>query len=465
MMTLIAQLRDILGAGAVRTGAEIPARNRTDAAAEVVAEPLALVLPRSTAEVASILTLCHAAGQPVVPQGGMTGLVDASRPAPGEIAISLERMTGVEEVDPVSGTITALAGTPLETVQKAAEGAGMMLGIDLGARGSCTIGGNVATNAGGNSVLRYGMTRANVRGLEAVLADGRILRSQSKMLKNNTGLDWTQLLIGSEGTLGIVTRVTLALHPRPAAISTALALVPDTATALALLRDLGARLPGGLMVFEAMWAEFYAIATGPMGLRLPFAASDALCLLIEAPEAGPDGTALMDALHANMEAGRVLDAAIAQSEADRKRFWSLRESVYEHSRIFPQTVGFDVSFPLDRIGTAVMHLRRRITADFPGAAWVVFGHLADCNLHVNIMAEPAGPATRKRAEELVYGLVGELGGSVSAEHGIGRAKAAYLHLSRSPEELRLMAQIKQALDPKNILSPGRVLTGDHQSRA
>ena len=456
-MDLIARLRAALGEAGVRTGADIPARNRSDASAEAVAEPLALLLPRTTAEVAAALALCHAARQPVVPQGGMTGLVDGSRPDKGEIAISLERMSGVEEVDPVSGTITALAGTPLETVQKAAEAEGMMVGIDLGARGSCTIGGNVATNAGGHSVLRYGMMRANVRGLEAVLADGRVVRSHSKMIKNNTGFDWTQLLIGSEGTLGIVTRVTLTLHPRPAAISTALVVVPDTAAALALLRDLQSRLPGGLMVFEAMWAEFYAIATGRMGLKLPFATTDAVYLLIEAPETGPDGTALIDALHANLENGLVTDAAIAQSEADRQRFWSLRESVYQHSRVFSRPVGFDVSFALDRIGAAIEELRRRITTAFPGATWVVFGHLADCNLHVNIMADPPCPATRKQAEALVYGLVGELDGSVSAEHGIGRAKAPYLHLTRSPEELRLMAEIKRTLDPGNILSPGRVL--------
>lgn len=456
-MNLIAQLRDVLSETVVLTGPDIPARNRTDAAAEATVEPLALLLPRSTDDVAAALALCNATGQTVVPQGGMTGLVDASRPAAGEIAISMERMTGIEEVDPVSGTITALAGTPLEVIQKAAEAAGMMVGIDLGARGSCTIGGNVATNAGGNSVLRFGMTRANIRGLEAVLADGRVVKSNSKMIKNNTGYDWTQLLIGSEGTLGIVTRVTLALHPRPTAISTALAKVSDTAAALALLRDLGSRLPGGLLVYEALWQEIYEIAVGKMGLKAPFPAADFVYLLIEAPEAGPEGSALLDALYANMGAGLVVDAVIAQSEAERTQFWALRESVYEHSRIFPRAVGFDISFSLDRIGKAVEHLRHKITQEFPGAAWVVFGHLADCNLHVNIMAEPAGPAMRDKAEKLVYSLVGELGGSVSAEHGIGRTKASYLHLTRSPEELRLMAEIKRALDPKNILSPGRVL--------
>jgi FAD/FMN-containing dehydrogenase len=456
-MDLIAQLRAAIGADAVRTGADIPARNRTDVAAAAVVEPVALLLPRRTEHVAAALALCHAAGQPVVPQGGMTGLVDASRPAPDEIAISLERMTGIEEVDPVGGTITALAGTPLERVQQAAAAAGMMLGIDLGARGSCSIGGNVATNAGGHAVLRYGMMRANVRGLEAVLADGRVVRSQSKLVKNNTGYDWTQLMIGSEGTLGIVSRVTMAMHPRPAAVSTALAMVPDTGTALAVLRDLSARLPSGLIAFEAMWKEFYAIATGRMGLRLPFPAGDGVCLLIEAPEAAADGSALLTALAAGMETGRIDDAVVAQSEADRRRFWSLRESVYDHGRILPRTVGFDISFALDRIANAVEELRRRVEREFPGASWVVFGHLADCNLHVNIMASPEGAETRKRAERLVYGLVGEMGGSVSAEHGIGRAKAPYLHLTRTAEELRLMADIKRALDPKGILSPGRVL--------
>jgi FAD/FMN-containing dehydrogenase len=460
-MDLIAQLKDALGEGAVRTGADIPARNRTDAAGEATVAPRALLLPRSTENVAAALALCHAAGQPVVPQGGMTGLVDASRPGEGEIAISLERMNGIEELDTVSGTLTALAGTPLEVIQNAAAAAGMMVGIDLGARGSCTIGGNVATNAGGNTVLRFGMTRANVRGLEAVLADGRVVRSGSKMMKNNTGFDWPQLLIGSEGTLGIVTRVTLALHPRPAAISTALAMVPDTAAALALLRDLGRRLPGGLLVFEAMWKEMYAVATVTMGLKAPFPAADAVYLLIEAPEA-EGGEALAEALHAAMEAGLVADAAIAQSEGDRKRFWALRESVYEHGRLFPPTVGFDISFPLDRMGKAVELLRARIEAAFPGAVWVVFGHLADSNVHVNVMPEPSGPATRKRVESIVYGIVGELGGSVSAEHGIGRMKAPYLHFTRSPEELRLMAEIKRALDPKGILSPGRVLLPDTQ---
>ena len=456
-MDLIAELRRTLGVKSVLTGADIPDRNRTDASGAACVEPRALLLPRSTQDVAAALSICNAHGQPVVPQGGLTGLVDGARPGSEEIAISLERMSGIEEIDTVSGTITALAGTPLQLIQEAADEAGMMIGIDLGARGSCSIGGNVATNAGGNSVLRFGMTRANVRGLEAVLADGSVVRSKSKMIKNNTGYDWQQLMIGSEGTLGIVTRVTLALHPRPAAISTALVMVRDTDSAIALLRILDARLPGGLLVFEALWKEIYAIATGTMGLRAPFAAADAVYLLIEAPEARADETVLQDALHESMEAGQITDAAIAQSESDRRAFWALRESIYEHHAIFPPVIGFDVSFALDRMEDAVGRLRTRVETEFPGTPWVVFGHLADSNIHVNLMPEPGDTETRKRVEKLVYGVVEDLGGSVSAEHGIGRMKAPYLPLSRSAAELQLMAAIKKACDPKNILSPGRVL--------
>ena len=283
-VSLITRLKKELGADSVRTGAEIPPRNWVDASGASPVCPMALILPRTTEEVSIALVLASEHGQSIVPQGGMTGLVAGATPSERELAISLERMTGVEEIDTVSGTITALAGTPLQVVQEAAEEAGFMLGIDLGARGSCTIGGIVATNAGGNQVLRYGMTRANVRGLEAVLADGRKVSSMNKMMKNNTGYDWTQLLIGSEGTLGIVTRATLALHPRPANVGSALVNVAGTAEALQVLRELGRRVPGGLLVFEAMWREFYDIAVGTMGLDQPLPAQDAVFLLIEAAQ-------------------------------------------------------------------------------------------------------------------------------------------------------------------------------------
>jgi FAD/FMN-containing dehydrogenase len=209
----------------VRVGADIPSRNHADASGLPPALPKALLLPQTTEDVSTALRICHEYGQPVVTQGGLTGLAGGAHPQGEEIALSLERMSGVEEIDAASATLTALAGTPLAVVQQAADEAGYLCGIDLGARGTCTIGGNAATNAGGNQVLRYGMTRRNVLGLEVVLADGTVIRSLNKMLKNNAGYDWTQLFIGSEGTLGVITRVVIGLHPKNRGIQTALCAV------------------------------------------------------------------------------------------------------------------------------------------------------------------------------------------------------------------------------------------------
>lgn len=451
---LLTALRDVLVSDGIRQGEDIPARNRADSAGYEPTLPIALVLPRSTEEVSAVLALCNEYGQAVVPQGGLTGLVYGAHPGADEIAISLERMSGVEQVDRQSSTLTALAGTPLQVIQEAAEVEGLMVGIDLGARGTCTIGGNVATNAGGNQVLRYGMTRRNVLGLEAVLADGRVVRSLNKMLKNNAGYDWTQLFIGSEGTLGIVTRVTLMLHPRPTAIDSALVSVASTQEAITLLRDLGRALPSGLLTFEAMWRDFYRIAVEDIGFTAPLPVGQEVYLLIEAPSAGDE--LLVEALSAEMEEGCVQQAVIARSEADRLDFWAVRESVYEYGEHFPPMITFDISVPLDLMADAVRVLRTTIETSVPGAPWVVFGHLADSNIHVNAMPEPSIENARKLVEVAVYNVVKEFGGSVSAEHGIGRMKAAYLPLSRTSAEMELMARMKRALDPKGILSPGRI---------
>lgn len=454
--SILTALEAALGPDGLRVGDRVPARACADMAGLEPVAPVALLLPRTTDQVAAALAICAAHRQPLVIQGGLTGLAGGAHPGKGEIALSLERMTGIEEIDLSSGTMTVLAGTPLQVVQEAAAAAGLMCGIDLGARGSCTIGGNVATNAGGNQVVRYGMTRRNVLGLEAVLADGRIVRSLNKMAKNNTGYDWTQLMIGSEGTLGVVTRVTLVLHPRPADVASALAAVGSTADAITLMRALQAGLPSGLLTFEAMWREFYQIATLNMGLAAPLPQGHDVVLLIEVPTAqGSD--ALDEALAAQMERGLVRDAVSARSEADRRSFWALRESVYEHTRRFGPGVGFDVSVPLDRMQAAIDDFRAAIPARFPGGMWVVFGHLADSNVHVNVIPAGALEASRKPIEATVYEVTRAHGGSISAEHGIGRTKRDYLHLSRTAVELDLMVTIKRALDPHGILNPGRVL--------
>ncbi|MDQ2634243.1 MAG: FAD-binding oxidoreductase [Pseudomonadota bacterium] len=446
-----------LGPAKVRTGPDIPARNRADAAGMEPAQPLALVLPASTDDVSTALAICHRHGQPVVTQGGLTGLAGGAHPGKDEVAISLEKMVGVEEVDLSSGTLTALAGTPLQVVQQAAEAAGLMCGIDLGARGSCTIGGNVATNAGGNQVLRYGMTRKNVLGLEVVKADGTVVRSLNKMMKNNAGYDWIQLFIGSEGTLGIVTRVTLALHPRPVGVRSALVAVGSTSDALAVLRRLERALPAGLLVFEAMWNEFYDIATKTVGVAAPLERGRDLYLLIEAPM-GAGGGDLFDTVLAGLyEEGLVLDAVVAKSEAERRNLWALRESVYEYDRHFGKGVAFDISIPLDRMNDAINAFRQEIPAAFAGVTWVAFGHLADSNIHLTVIPAEFTDASHHAIEEVVYSRTKALGGSVSAEHGIGRAKRPYLGLTRTPPELALMAAVKQALDPIQILNRGRVL--------
>ena len=327
MSGVLAALLAELGPDVVRTGPAIPERNRQDAAGGGPVTPVALVLPRRTEEVSTALRICHAHRQPVGPQGGLTGLAGGAHPAEGEVALSLERMTGVEEIDRDAGMMTALAGTPLKVIQDAAADAGLLCGIDLGARGSCIIGGNDATNAGGNQVLRYGMTRRSVLGLEVVLADGIVLRSLNKMMKNNAGYDWSQLFIGSEGMLGVVTRVVIGLHPLPAGIETALVSVPTVAEAVALLRAVERSLPRGLVVFEAMWADFVAIAVARLGLAEPFGRPQPLLLLIETPgDGGPgDREALEAFLAGKIEAGRATDAVIAQSGHDRARFWAYRE--------------------------------------------------------------------------------------------------------------------------------------------
>ncbi|WP_293857692.1 FAD-binding oxidoreductase [uncultured Alsobacter sp.] len=457
MNAAIQDLLAILGPDVVKTGADIPQRNFADQVGLPPQSPAALVLPRSTEQVSKALEICHAHKQAVVTQGGLTGLAGGAHPGEGEVALSLERMVGIEEVDTASNTLTALAGTPLIMIQQAAEDAGLMCGIDLGARGSCSIGGNIATNAGGNQVLRYGMARKNVLGLEVVLADGRIVRSLNKMMKNNAGYDWTQMFIGSEGTLGVVTRVVLMLHARPRNIQTAVLAVDGADEAIQVLRAAERALPAGLLVFEAMWSEFYGIATTTIGVPAPIPRGHDLYLLVEAPTGDGGPEVFEEFLGGLYEKGLVKDAVIAKSKAERDKLWQLRESVYEYGKFLPRQVGFDVSIPLNRMAEAIVGLREAM----PGAAedniWVVFGHIADSNLHVNACPKVYSTQNKLAIEKVVYDLTARLGGSVSAEHGIGRMKRPYLKLSRSEPELALMASVKAALDPAGILNPGRVL--------
>jgi FAD/FMN-containing dehydrogenase len=456
MTDIVQELRAALGEAAVEDGATASERYRSDRTGIDPMPPLAVAKPRSTAEVSRILEICHAAGQSVVPQGGLTGLAGGATPLGGEIALSLERMRGVEELDPAAATLTALAGTPLQELQDAAEAAGFFLGLDLGARGSCQIGGNVSTNAGGMKVIRYGMAREQVLGLEAVLADGTVVGAMNKMLKNNAGYDVKQLFIGSEGTLGVVTRVVLRLHPRPSSLATAICALPSYEAVVALLRRAQAAL-GGVSAFEAMWRDYYDFVTARSNRPKPFAAEHPFYAIVEFAGVDPEGDpARFEALlGASLEAGIVLDAVLARSEKQAREFWAIREGMEWDQVADP--IHLDVSLPIGSMGEFAERTRAALQARWPGSIGTFYGHIGDSNLHVSLDMGGGGMERRHAAEATVYEVVRAMRGSVSAEHGIGTLKRRYLGYSRSEAEIALMRRLKQALDPKGILNPGKVL--------
>ena len=453
---IVTTLERLLGPGAVLTGAAV-ARHHVDFSHENACAPLAVVRPASTEDVAAVLRECHGARQPVVVQGGLTGLAGGATPQRGEIAISLERLTGIEELDSAAHTMTVRAGTPLQTVQQAAADAGFLFPLDLGARGSCTIGGNIATNAGGNQVIRFGMMRNLVLGLEAVLADGTVVSSMGKMLKNNAGYDLKQLFIGTEGTLGIVTRAVLRLWPKLPAKVTALCALRDLDSAIAMLHRLQA-LGGSLSAFEAMWASYFHYVLEHMpALASPFTEHHPLYVLaeIEGTDDAVERERVERALEAALAAGEIVDAAIAQSERESRAFWSIRDAIGEVTPTLQPMLGFDISLPLDSMKDFLASLDVQLGRYPVAVTNLVFGHIGDNNLHHAITTHSArdlGPLC-----DMVYAAVGAHGGSVSAEHGVGTLRRKYLHHSRNAAELALMRRLKVALDPHGILNANRVL--------
>ncbi len=394
-----------------------------------------------------------------MPQGGLTGLSGGATPSQaGMVVISMDRMRAIEEIDPHSQTMTVQAGAVLQTVQEAADAADMFFPLDLGGRGSAQVGGLIGTNAGGNRVLRYGMMRDLILGIEAVLPDGRVISSLNKMLKNNTGYDLKQLFVGAEGTLGVVTRANLKLFPKPADAVTALCGLPDYEAALALLRRARSMLGGTLSAFEAMWADFFDLAMEQPGRR-PLEGRHNIYVLLDAlgSDAQTDAARFELMIASAIEAGEVEDAVIAQSVRETRDFWKIRELPAEFGRVFSPHIPFDVSVTTGSIGAFRDDVDARLKAAFPGMGVLYFGHIADANLHIGVQASKGEDPAAVKA--VVYETVRDWKGSVSAEHGIGAEKRKYLAYSRTPQELDLMAGIKGTLDPHGILNPGKVLGG------
>lgn len=454
MEALLKTLRETLGETAVLVGEDVRARP-ISRIVQSGCEAGALVRPASTEEVVLVMRLCHEAGQPVVPRAGMTGLVGGSLVGPGEIALSLERMNRIEDIDPVSQTMTVQAGTPLQAIQEAAEAQGLLFPLDLGARGSATIGGNIATNAGGNKVLRYGMTRDMVLGLEAVLPNGEVVSSMFKIIKNNTGLDIKQLFIGTEGTLGVVTRAVLRLQPMPRTRQTVLGAFPDFESVARMLDRVRSAAGGTLSSYEIMWRDYYLLLTAPGRRPAPLPQTHPFYALIECEGADEeaDGARFQAVLEEGMERGLMTDAVIAQSEAERVDLWRIRDDVHYLRSLNPLFV-FDISLPVPEMDRYVNTLRTELERRWDPVTLISYGHLGDGNLHI---AVSCGSVTNKaEIEKLVYEPLRAFRGSVSAEHGIGVDKKKYLEFTRTDQEIAVMRSVKAAIDPKNILNPGKI---------
>ncbi|MBV1915535.1 MAG: FAD-binding oxidoreductase [Pseudomonadales bacterium] len=419
-----------------------------------------VVLPETTQQVSEILALCCDRGVSVVPQGGLSGLVEGTDVAKNEVALSLEKMDKIEEIDLKNGTMTVQAGVILQVAQEAAEQAGFLFGLDLGARGSATIGGNISTNAGGNRVIRYGMTRDMVLGLEAVLADGTVVSSMGKLVKDNSGYDLKQLFIGSEGTLGVVTRAVIKLFPKPVSQNVALIGVDDFDSVIHLLHQSKQRLGGNLTAFEVMWQEYFQlVTTEPAPHRAPISQDHSFYVLLESMGANQteDHLALESVLAKALEDGRVADAALAKNQAEVGAIWAMRDDIFQVARLSVHLVGFDVSLPANEIEEYVKTVDQRLGQLSADYHCLVFGHLGDGNMHLVVTLKSDEASEKYAVEEIVYSELRERGGSISAEHGIGLQKKSFLSYTRSKEEIGLMKTIKRALDPKGVLNPGKII--------
>jgi FAD/FMN-containing dehydrogenase len=458
-MTLQHLLGEIVGAGNVLTAPEDTKPYFTDWRRQYAARAECVVRPASTAEVAAVMALCAREDVAVVPQGGNTGLVGGSVPtgARREVVLSLSRMNRIRALDALNDTATVEAGCVLATIQQAAAAAGRLFALSLAAEGSCQIGGNLSTNAGGVNVLRYGTAREQVLGLEVVLPDGRVWHGLRGLRKDNTGYDLKQLFLGAEGTLGIITAAVLRLFPQPTANATAWIAVDSPKAAVQLLAELRAHLGDRISAFELLSrACLEVVMTHTRGTPDPLGAPYPWYVLAELADSGTP-QALRERVEAALadcaERGSLRDAALAHSNEQSRALWRIRETVPEAQFT---NVKHDISVPVSRIAEFVEKVSNALARAFPQVAIFCFGHVGDGNLHFNVGPEALMPR-RGEVSRIVYDAVVALGGSISAEHGLGQLKREEIRLHKAPLELELMRALKNTLDPKGLMNPGKVL--------
>ena len=454
---LVSGLAAALGSRAVITDPEVLAPYRTDWKKTTIGPALCLVRPSCAEEVAACVRLCAEAGVGIVPQGGNSGLAAGAVPAPEgtQVILTLERMNRIRAIDPVGLTISADAGCVLKTAQDAAAAQGCLLPTSFAAEGTATIGGIVSTNAGGVNVLRYGMTRAQLLGLEVVLASGEIVSGMRHLRKDNAGYDWKQMFVGAEGTLGIVTAAVLRLVPRPAHKVTALLAVPDPERAVALLALAQREIGDQISAYELMSPVSAGLLRDQLGLTPPIRVDESWLVLVEAASSLSGVQEGMEAmLAAAFDQGLASDGVVAQSGAQAAGLWALRESVTEAEARAGRSAKHDVSVPVSMVPAFLRAADTALAAEPDPPRINAFGHLGDGNIHYNVLLGEGHDAAR--INRIVHDEVARLGGSISAEHGIGQYRAAELAHYAPPAELALMEGIKRALDPAGLFNPGKI---------
>ncbi len=468
MTSLIEQLRQLIGASHVLTEGDLSAYE-LDWRKRERGKALCVVRPGNTAEVAAVVKACSQASVSIVPQGGNTGMVVGSTPDTSgtQVLLSLQRLNRVRSIDPGNLTITVEAGCVLQQLQETADQAGFLFPLSLGSQGSCTIGGNLSTNAGGTQVVRYGNARELCLGLEVVTADGDVWNGLSGLRKDNTGYDLRDLFVGSEGTLGIITAATMKLFPKPAASLTAWAAVPSMAQAVELLGLAHQYLGAGLTGFEVMNQFSLSLVDRHYPqLRVPLFRDTPWCVLLENADSESEAHArarFESLLEQAMEQGCVTDAVVAESLSQARNLWHIRESITLAQAEEGLNIKHDISIPISAIPAFVEETDALLAREIPGVRMVDFGHLGDGNLHYNVQTPEGGSsqAFLQRFEadvnRIVYDSVRRHGGSISAEHGVGSLKVDSLPKYKDPVALAMMSRIKQSLDPKGLFNPNRVI--------